>query len=289
MTQPEDQEQFELVSRIKEWVANGFATEISIAKEVGVSRNTVNRWVNGKRTIKSGHRKLLAQMERTIWVECHISPLWAKDALSLALLTLLKHHEDQIAQKAALTVLEMLPKNDHKRLDVILATLLIFAPMPVVPREADELIKQGRQLAKSDSDKARLRLFSANFKFNALRLKGKSTRTVTKMADELCDEYESIFKVLPNILLLFNSLEVANEFSLQDRAVKILDRIHTIRDRGISDACKTGVFDVRESVNDLWQLKEAHKKWTAYISYLVKLPIYSAVELTSVARLARML
>jgi transcriptional regulator with XRE-family HTH domain len=275
MTQPEDQEQLELVNRIKEWVANGFATEISIAKEVGVSRNTVNRWVNGKRTIKSGHRKLLAQMERAIWVECHISPLWAKDALSVALLTLLKHHEDQIAQTAALTVLDMLPKNDHKRLDVILATLLIFAPLPVVPLEANELIKQGRKLAESDSDKARLRLFSANFKLKALRLEGKSTRTRKKMDDDLCDEYESIFKVLPNILLLFNALEVANEFSLNDRAVKILDRIHKIRDRGISDACKTGVFDVRESVTDPSQLKEVHKKWKHWISYLVKLPMYS--------------
>ncbi len=274
MTQPEDQEQFELVNRIKEWVANGYATEISIAKEVGVSRNTVNRWVNGKRTIKSGHRKLLAQMERMIWVVSHISPLWAKDALSLALLTLLKHHEDQIAQKAALTVLEMLPKNDHKRLDVILATLLIFAPLSVVPPEANELIKEGGKLAFSDSDKARLRLFSANFKFKALRLERKSTRTAKKLADELCDEYESIFKVLPNILLLFNVLEVANEFALNDRAVKILDRIHKIRDRGISDACKTGVFDVHESVNDPSQLKESHKKWKNWISYLVKLPIY---------------
>ena len=274
MTPPEDKEQFELVNKIKEWVANGYATEISIAKEVGVSRNTVSRWVNGKRTIKSGHRKLLAQMERAIWVDTHISPLWAKDALSLALLMLLKHHEDQIAQKAALTVLDMLPKDDYKRLDVILATLLIFAPLPVVPPEANELINQGGKLAESDSDKARLRLFSANFKLKALRSDGKSAKTAKKMADELCDEYESIFKVLPSILLLFNALEVANEFSLKDRAVKILDRIHKIRDRGISDACKTGVFDLRESVNDLSQLKEAHKKWKHWISYLVKLPMY---------------
>ena len=176
MTPPEDKEQFELVNTIKQWVANGYASEISIAKGVGVSRNTVNRWVNGKRTIKSGHRKLLAQMERAIWVESHISPLGAKDALSLALLTLLKHHEDQIAQNTALTVLEMLPKDDHKRLDVILATLLIFAPLPVVPHEANELIEQGRKLAESDSDKARLRLFSANFKLKALRLEGKLTQ-----------------------------------------------------------------------------------------------------------------
>ena len=274
MTHSDDQEQFELVNRIKEWVANGCATEISIAKEVGVSRNTVNRWVNGKRAIKSGHRKLLAQLERTIWVESHISPLWAKDALSLALLTLLKHHEDQIAQNTAVTVLEMLPKDDHKRLDVILATLLIFAPLPVVPHEANELIEQGRKLAESDSDKARLRLFSANFKLKALRLEGKLTSTATKRADELCDEYESIFKVLPTILLLFNILEVANEFSLNDRAMKILDRIHKIRDRGISDACKTGVFDVRGPVSDPSQLKEMHKKWKDYISYLVKLPMY---------------
>jgi transcriptional regulator with XRE-family HTH domain len=274
MTQREDREQFELVNRIKAWVASGFATEISIAKEVGVSRNTVNRWVNGKRTIKSGHRMLLAQLERAIWVDTHISPLWAKDALSLALLTLLKHREDQVAQKAALTVLEMLPKNDHKRLDVILATLLIFAPLPVVPCEANELIEQGRQLAKSDSDKARVRLFAANFRFKALRLETKSTRTVKKIADELCDEYESIFQLCPNISLLFNALEVANEFALNDRAVKLLDRIHKIRDRGISDACMTGVFDVRESVSDPSQLKDAHRKWRDWISYLVKLPIY---------------
>jgi transcriptional regulator with XRE-family HTH domain len=274
MTPSEDQEQFELVNRLKEWVANGFATEISIAKEVGVSRNTVNRWVNGKRAIKSGHRKLLAQMERAIWVDTHISPLWAKDALSLALLTLLKHREDQIAQKAALTVLDMLPKDDHKRLDVILATLLIFAPLPVVPPEANELIEQGKQLAKSDSDKARLRLFAANFELKALRFEPKLTKAAKKSADDLCNEYESIFKVLPNISVLFNALEVANEFALNERAVKILDRIHKIRDRGISDACKTGVFDVHESVNDLSQLKEVHRKWKDYISYLVKLPIY---------------
>ena len=196
MTPPEDKEQFELVNTIKQWVANGYASEISIAKGVGVSRNTVNRWVNGKRTIKSGHRKLLAQMERAIWVESHISPLSAKDALSLALLTLLKYHEDQIAQNTSLTTLEMLPKDDHKRLDVILATLLIFAPLPVVPHEANELIEQGRKLAVSDLDKARLRLFSANFKLKALRLEGKLTRTSTQRADELCDEYESIFKGL---------------------------------------------------------------------------------------------
>ena len=258
MTPPEDKEQFELVNKIKEWVANGYATEISIAKEVGVSRNTVNRWVNGKRTIKSGHRKLLAQMERAIWVDTHISPLWAKDALSLALLMLLKHHEDQIARTAALTVLDMLPKDDPKRFDVILATLLIFAPLRVAPPEANELIQQGRKLAESESDKARLQLFSANFKLKALRLESKSTKTAKKIADELCDEYESIFRVLPNILLLFNVLEVANEFSLNDRATKTLDRIHRIRDREISDACKTGVFDVRELVNDPLQLKEAH-------------------------------
>ena len=276
MTQPNDKEQTELANKIKEWVANGLATEISIAKEIGVSRNTVNRWVNGKRTIKGGHRKLLAQMERALWVESHISPLWAKDALSVALLTLLKHHEDQIAQKAALTVLEMLPKDDHKRLDVILATLLIFAPLPEVPPEANELIEQGRKLAESDSDKARLRLFSANFKLKALRLEGKSTKTVMKRADELCDEYESIFKVRPNILFLLNALEVANEFSLTDRAVKLLDRIHKIRDRTISDACMTGVFDVRDPINDLAQLKEAHRRWKDYIGYLVKLPIYRA-------------
>ena len=105
-------------------------------------------------------------------------------------------------------------------------------------------------------------------------MEDRLTKTAKKRADDLCDEYESIFKVLPNILLLFNALEVANEFSLNDRAVKILDRIHKIRDRGISDACKTGVFDVRGPVNDPSQLKEAHKKWTAYISYLVKLPMY---------------
>jgi transcriptional regulator with XRE-family HTH domain len=274
MTPPEDKEQFELVNKIKEWVANGYATEISIAKEVGVSRNTVNRWVNGKRTIKSGHRKLLAQMERAIWVDTHISPLWAKDALSLALLMLLKHHEDQIARTAALTVLDMLPKDDPKRFDVILATLLIFAPLRVAPPEANELIQQGRKLAESESDKARLQLFSANFKLKALRLESKSTKTAKKIADELCDEYESIFRVLPNILLLFNVLEVANEFSLNDRATKTLDRIHRIRDREISDACKTGVFDVRELVNDPLQLKEAHKKWKNWISYLVKLPMY---------------
>jgi transcriptional regulator with XRE-family HTH domain len=274
MTLPEDREQIELVATIRQWVASGFATEISIAKEVGVSRNTVNRWVNGKRAIKSGHRKLLAKLERAIWVDTHISPLWAKDALSMALLTLLKHGEDQIAQQAALTVLDMLPKNDRKRLDVILATLLIFAPLPVLPRVANELIEQGRQLAASDSDKARLRLFAANFKLKALRLEPRSTKTAKKTADELCDEYESIFQLRPNISLLFNALEVANEFSLNDRAVKILDRIHKIRDRGISDACKTGVFDLHESVNDPAQLKDAHKKWKDYISYLVKLPIY---------------
>ena len=44
MTPPEDKEQFELVNTIKQWVANGYASEISIAKGVGVSRNTVNRW-----------------------------------------------------------------------------------------------------------------------------------------------------------------------------------------------------------------------------------------------------
>ena len=274
MTLPEDREQIELVATIRQWIASGFATEISIAKEVGVSRNTVNRWVNGTRAIKSGHRKLLAQMKRVIWVDTHISPLWAKDALSLALLTLLKHREDHVAQQTALTVLDMLPKNDHKRLDVILATLLIFAPLPVVPCEANELIEQGRQLAKSDSDKARLRLFAANFRFKALRLEPKSTRTVKKIADELCDEYESIFQLLPNISLLFNALEVANEFALNDRAVKILDRIHKIRDRGISDACKTGVFEVRESVSDPSQLKDAHRKWKDWNSYLFKLPMY---------------
>ncbi len=274
MPEPEDQEQFELVDRIKAWVANGFATEISIAKEVGVSRNTVNRWVNGKRTIKSGHRKLLAQMERAIWVDTHISPLWTKDALSLALLTLMKHREDQVAQQAALTVLAMLPKNDRKRLDVILATLLIFAPLPVVPSQANELIEQGRQLAESDSDKARLRLFAANFELKALRFERESSSTTKKIAEDLCDEYESIFQLRPNISLLFNALEVANEFALNDRAVKILDRIHKIRDRRISDACKTGVFDVHESVNDPSQLKDAHEKWKDYISYLIKLPIY---------------
>ncbi len=274
MTQPEDREQLELVNTIKRWVANGFASEISIAKEVGVSRNTVNRWVNSKRAIKSGHRKLLAQMERAIWVDTHISPLWAKDALSLALLTLLKHREDQVAQQAAMTVLEMLPKNDPKRLDVILATLLIFAPLPAVPPEANELIEQGKQLANTDSDKARLRLFAANFKLKALRFDSKLTEVAKKSAIELCDEYESIFKVLLNISLLFNALEVAKEFALNDRAVKILDRIHKIRDRGISDACKTGVFDVHESIDDPTQLKEAHRKWKDYVSYLLKLPVY---------------
>lgn len=274
MTPPENQEQIELANKIKEWVANGFATEISIAKEVGVSRNTVNRWVNSKRMITSGHRKLLAQMERRIWVECHISPYSEKDDLSLALLTLLKHREDQIAQKTALTILALLPRDDPQRLEVIVATLLIFAPLPAVPPEANALIEQGRKLAKSASDKARLRLFSANFKLKALRLNGKSTKTAKLQADELCDEYESIFKLKPNILLLFNALEVANEFFLTDRATKILDRIHKIRDRAVSDACKTGVFDVHESVNDPSQLKEAHKKWIDYISYLVKLPMY---------------
>lgn len=274
MTSPEDREQFELVATIKKWVASGSATEISIAKDVGVSRNTVNRWVNGKRTIKTGHRKLLMQLERAIWVDTHISPLWAKDALSLALLTLLKHREDDVAQQAALTVLEMLPKHDHKRLDVILATLLIFAPLPVVPPEANALIEQGLQLANSDWQKARLRLFATNFKLKGLRVELKSAKTAMKSATELCDEYESIFNVRPNISLLFNALEVANEFALNDRAVKILDRIHKIRDRTISDACKTGVFDVHESVSDLSQLKESHRKWKDYISQLIKLPIY---------------
>ena len=74
--------------------------------------------------------------------------------------------------------------------------------------------------------------------------------------------------------LLFNALEVANEFELRDRAVKILDRIHKIRDRNISDACKTGVFNVHESVSDPGQLKEAHSKWKDYVSQLIKLPIY---------------
>jgi transcriptional regulator with XRE-family HTH domain len=274
MLPPEHHEQFELVNKIKGWVGNGWATEISIAQELGVSRNTVNRWVNGKRAIKSGHRKLLAQLERAIWVDTHISPLWAKDALSLALLKLLKHGEDQVAQQAALTVLAMLPKGDPKRLDVILATLLIFAPLPIVPPEANALIEQGQKLAESDSDKARLRLFAANFKLKALRLEPKSTKIAPRTADELCDEYESIFQLRPNISLLFNALEVANEFVLTDRAVKILDRIQKIRDRRISDACKTGVFDVHESVNDPSQLNDAHKKWKDYISYLVKLPIY---------------
>ena len=274
MTQPEDREQLDLVNKIKEWVANGFATEISIAREVGVSRNTVNRWVNGKRTIKSGHRKLLAQMERAIWVETHISPLWPKDALSLALLTLLKHGEDEVAQKAALTVLEMLPKNDYKRLGVVFATLLIFAPLPVVPPEANEFLEQGKQLAKSDWDKARLRLFAANFKLKALRFEPKSTKAAKRKADELCDEYESIFKVLPKMFVLFNALEVANAFALNNRATRILDRIHKIRDREIADACRSGVFDAHESAHDPSQLKEAHRKWKDYISSLLKLPMY---------------